>query len=326
MITCCTPGTEEQPEAGARAPESSEIAQINKAIEENPDDPDAYYQRALYHHRNGNDADAIFDMVAAMKMDSINESYHHLLVDAYLGALKSEYALITMERSLRLFPESMPNLIKGAELQIILRQYDQAARTLRQAMEIDPRNTDALYLLGVLFQEQGDIDQAAQSFQTVVELDAENKEAWTMLGNLYDIQGNELALQCFENAISIDPTYSPAWHSKAFYLQNHNRIDEAIEIYLKIHEMDPQYAEAYLNAGILYLEKGELDLAEREFELLRELQPNFALGAYYLGVVEERRGNLQEALGFFNQATALSPSNPRFAEAVERVSVELGVR
>lgn len=301
----------------------SEIAQINARIAAEPENAEAYIARANYHYVRQNYADATFDVAAAMRLDSINEEYHHLLADIYLDSYKSELALRTLERAIRLFPESIASNLKIAELQIILRQYDQASTSLRNILEVSPQNTDALQLLGILFKEQGDIERAQQSFQRVVDLDGDNYEAWTMLGNLMDIQGDPMALQCFENAIDIDSTYAQGWHSKAYYLQNHGDVDQAIGIYHKIQKMDSTYTDAYLNAGILYLDGKNYSSAEKEFEKLNQIEPRNPLGPYYLGVSYEERGDYQTALGFYNQASAIAPRSAQFAEAVTRIRAEL---
>ena len=303
--------------------EESEIVQINARISAEPGNAEALIARANYHYKNQNYTDATFDVAAAMKLDSINEDYHHLLADIYMDSYKSELALRTLERAVRLFPESIETNLKIAELQIVLRQYPQASTSLRNVMEIAPQNIDALQLLGILFKEQGDIEQAALSFQRVVDLDGDNYEAWTMLGNLLDIQGDPMALQCFENAIDIDSTYAQGWHSKAYYLQNHGDVDQAIDIYHKIQSIDSTYTDAYLNAGILYLERSEYQSADQEFLTLNKFEPRNPLGPYYLGVSHEERGDFQTALGYFNQAAAISPRSAQFAEAVIRMQAEL---
>ena len=58
------------------------------------------------------------------------------------------------------------------------------------------------------------------------------------------VQKNPLAIQYFDNAIRVDPDNVAAWHAKAYYLQNNDKINEALQIYKQIHTMDPQYPEA----------------------------------------------------------------------------------
>ncbi len=320
----CSEQAEKQTQESEPVEQESDIAKLTAAIENDPGDAEAYYQRARFHYNNANYADATYDMAAAMKIDSVNEEYHLLLADIYLESYQSELALATMDRTVSLFPESVETLLKAAEMQIILRRYTMASQSLRSVLEQEPQNIRALQLLGVMLKEQGDMDQAIQSFQTVVELDGDNYEAWTMLGNLLDIKGDPMALRCFDNAIAIDSTYAQGWHSKAFYLQNRGQMDEAIDIYLKIHRLDSSYVDAYLNAGILYLEKGDLESAENEFRTFQDIDPRNPMAPFYLGVLRETEEKYREALGFYNQAAALSPRTIRFAEAAERMKIMLG--
>jgi tetratricopeptide (TPR) repeat protein len=299
---------------------SGALAEINSAIRNNPNDPDNYARRAKYHQDNGNYGDAIIDIAQAMKLDSVNLGYHHLLADIYLHSAKSQYAIGTMERAAMLFPDSINTLLKLAELQLIVKQYDRMSSTLRQVLTLQPQNTDALYLLGLMYREQGDLERAIQSFQTIVELDSEDAEAWTMLGNLLDMKGDPAALQCFENAIAINPQYPQGWHSKAFYLQNHDRVPEAIEIYKHIHQIDPAYTDAWLNRGVLYLEMDSLKEASQCFDRMISLDSTSVIGYYYAGIAAQSIGDTTKALAYLNRALALDPSSARIKDALEQLN------
>ncbi len=144
-----------------------------------------------------------------------------------------------------------------------------------------------------------------------------------MLGNLLDMQDDPSALQCFENAIAIDSMYPQGWHSKAFYLQNHGDVPQAIDIYKHIQSFEPGYLDAYLNAGILYLEVGDAANARIQFEKLLAQDESSATGNYFLGVAYEQSADLESALTYYTTAAALSPRNPRFGEAVERTRIAL---
>ena len=324
FVGCEPSGSDAADDQRSSSPEQDEVAALSAAIVDNPNSPEAYFARAQYHFDRENFADAVYDMASAMQLDSINEDYHLFLAEIYLQSYQSELALATVERSVRLFPESNRSWLKAAEYQIILRQYQQAAASIQRILERAPQHVEALQLLGVLFKEQGDNQRAIQSFQTVVELDSDNFEAWTMLGNLMDIEGDPLALQCFDNAIAIDSTYPQGWHSKAFYLQNHEQVDEAIAIYHRLHRIDSTYAPAYLNAGILYLEKSEFDNAESELNAYQRLEPYDPMAPFYLGVLAEAREDYRTALTFYNKAASLSPRNARFGQAVESMRIRLG--
>jgi tetratricopeptide (TPR) repeat protein len=295
----------------------TELQRINRAIETDPADAENFVLRAQIHRDSGNYGDAIVDMAEAMRRDSVNEQYHHILADLYMESAKSQYAIGTMERSAMLFPDSIRTWIKMAELNLIVRKYDRAAAALKEAMTLDPQSTDALHLLGIMYREQDNTERAIQTYQTIVELDSEDAEAWIALGNLFDIQGDSRALQCFENAISATPSSAQALHSKAFYLQNHNRIPEAVELYKRIHEVDSTYAEAWLNRGILYIELDSTAAALDCFEQVVRIDSNAALGWYYAGIAAQTLGDTGTARNHYNRALELAPGSPRVVESLE---------
>ena len=313
MVNC----SEQVAESEQTASSSTFLEEVNTAIRDNPEDPENYARRAEYHRDSANYGDAIIDMAQAMKLDSVNERYHHLLADIYLQSAKSQYAIGTLERAAMLFPDSIRTLLKLAELQLVVKQYDKASASLRKALTLEPQNTRALHLLGVMYQEQGNLTRAIQTYQTIVELDSEDAEAWTMLGNLFDMQNDPAALQCFENAIEIDPQYPQGWHSKAFYLQNHGDIPEAIRIYRHIHEIDSSYTDAWLNQGILYLEMDSLSAASQSFEQMILQDSTSAVGYYYAGITAQRSGDKALARSYFNRALTLEPTSKRIQESLE---------
>ena len=315
-LICCTSADSDNTAAAS----GTVLDEINASIRNNPNDPEGYVRRAEFHRDSANYGDAILDMAQAMKLDSVNEHYHHLLAEIYLRSARSQYAIGTLERAAMLFPDSIRTLLKLAEVQLIVKQYDKASSTLRQALTLDPQNTRALHLLGLMYQEQGNAERAIQTYQTITELDSEDAEAWTMLGNLLDMKGDPAALQCFQNAIDADPQYVQGWHSKAFYLQNHDRLTEAIEIYKHIHEIDPSYPDAWLNKGILYLELDSLSSAAQSFNHLIALDSTRAIAHYYAGVTAQRSGDKALARTHFNRALALEPGSTRIQESLESLN------
>ncbi len=292
------------------------LQSLNTEISRHPGRATLYAERAAYHRDIGNYGDAILDMYRAMDLDSINLQFHFLLSDIYLRSMRSQLALTVIDRAVQLFPDSISAQLKYAELQLILRQYDMLSVTLRQVLEREPQNIEALFLLGMMYQEQDNLPRATLAFQTIVEIDSEQAEAWNMLGNLYDLQGDPKALQCFENAVRVDPNYPQGWHSKAFYLQNNDRIEEAIAIYEHIHTIDSAYTDAWLNEGILYLELGDTESAADRFSTLVRIDSTSSPGYFFLGVTAEQRGDKAAARTYYRKAARLDPASQRIRDAL----------
>src|SRR5690606_32874798 len=256
---------------------------LSEAIAADPDDPTLYLERArLFYDREAYDQ-AIEDLANVLRLDTTHLQAHHLLADVYLDDYQSAQALLTMERAVALYPDSLRTRLKLSEFQLILKQYDGAYRTLQELLEIRPGYPEALFMLGLTFRDQGKTEQAINALQSAVERDPDMTEAWVILGDLMDRTRNPLAEQYFDNATRVDPSNVSAWHAKAYFLQNNDRIPEAIDIYTHIHTLDAQYPEAYLNASILYLVLDSLDAAEREIDILNNIDPTNAAGWFYKG-------------------------------------------
>ena len=310
-------GEENNPAAGAPDPS---ISQLNLLIEENPADPDLYYQRArIYYDLEGYD-EATQDLKKALAFDSTNINYLHLLADVYMDYYQSFRALKTMEQAAALHPKSIPTLLKLSEFQLILQQYEPAFKTLERIRVIDPQNAEMFYMGGLIFEDQGEIDKAIGSFQSAVEIDPELIEGWINLGKLWASKKEPIALQFFDNALRVDSTNVTALHEKAYYLSNTlNDLEGALALYKKIIIAHPQYPDAYYNAGLLYLDMDSLDRAMQQFNLNIEVDPTFYTAFYYRGICEEMKGDPENAIKDYEQALALEPGFDKAREALKKL-------
>ena len=296
------------------------LARISQMIEQNPNDPDLWFDRAsLFYEQEAYD-EAIEDLRKAIEIDSLKPRFYHLLSDTYLDYYQSRRALTTMEDVVKLFPNRVPSLLKLSETQFILKQYIESISTLNRVIRVDPQNAEAYFMLGMNFRETGDEERATNSFQTATEMDPELIDAWIILGSLYEDREAPEALQYYENALRVDSLNIQALHSKAFYLQNHEDIAAALKIYKKINRIDPQYVDAYLNAGILRLEQDSIDLAFEQFNILANIDPSNYLAYYYRGFCHELRGEYGNAKNDFQSTLNIYPDFERAQEALNRLA------
>lgn len=295
------------------------INALTEAISRSPDDPELYLRRSeLFYEQQAYDQ-AIQDLAQVMKLDSTHLQAHHLLADVYLDNLESARALATLQRAATLYPDSINTKLKLSEFQLILKQYDAALQTIADIMEIRPGDPEALFMLGMIYRDQGKTEQAIGAFQSAVERNPDMSEAWVILGDLMDRTDNPLAEQYFDNAIRVDPANVVAWHAKAYFLQNNDRIDEALEIYSQIHTMDPQYPEAYLNAAILHIYRDSLDAAMNELTILEKMDPTNAAAWFYKGKIYQFRGETDQAKSAFEQALRLDDDYEQARDALQEI-------
>jgi tetratricopeptide (TPR) repeat protein len=292
------------------------IDQLTNEINNNQKDASLYFQRAqLYYDKKIYDH-AISDLQYAIKIDSLNPQYRHLISDAYLNYGHAQEAEAALNEVLRLYPQRIPTLLKMAELKYILEEYDGSIWTINEVVKLDPQNAEAYFMLGINFLAIKDIPRAINSFQTAVELDSKLTDAWIYLGELYEEKKDPKALQYYNSAILSNPESMQAKHAKAFYLQNHKDIPGAIELYRNIIMEDKSYTDAYLNSGILYLELDSLDRAYEQFNLMVGVAPTNYLGFYYRGIVNEKKGNKEAALKDYISANNLNNKDEKVEKAL----------
>jgi len=102
----------------------------------------------------------VADMRSAMHIDSLKPPYYHFLSDVYMDYYRSKESIQTMEAARRQFPEDMYTMLKLAETQFILEQYEDMEYTNRAILMRDPRNADGHVLNGMLKRAQGELNQA----------------------------------------------------------------------------------------------------------------------------------------------------------------------
>ncbi len=295
------------------------IDQLSDSIKASPRNADLYLKRAQIFYDNQAYDQAIADLAQLMRIDSTNLKAHHLLADVYMDHLQSSLALQTLERAAKLYPDSIHTKLKLTEFQLILKQYGAAMNTLADIMKIHPGDPEALFMLGMVYRDQGKTELAIGAFQSAVERNPDNAEAWVILGDLMDRTHNPLAIQYFDNAIRVAPKNIAAWHAKAYFLQNNDKIPEALEIYRHIHTLDPQYSDAYLNAAILLMYHDSLDAASKELDILQKIDPTNAATWFYKGKLHQLRGEKDLAKAAYEQALKLDDKYEQARDAMQEL-------
>lgn len=271
------------------------LDQLNQLIRKDSTDHTLYFERAKFYYENAYYDGAIQDMVTAIGFERMNPDYYHLLSDIYMDYYKSKDALLTIQRCVELFPKRIPSLLKLSETELILKQYDNSLATTSRILSIDSQNAEAYFMMGLNLKNVPDIERAKVAFRKATEINPELVDAWLILGQIYENENNPKALEYYNAATNVDSDNPATWHSKAFYLQNNGKEDEALEIYRKINVIDKNYTDAYLNAGILYLGKDSIEQAYQQFNVLVNIKPTLHLAHYYRGIANEMKGQLDNA-------------------------------
>ncbi len=312
ILSACTSDNTSKTKA-----QQTEDLGLTKLIRQNPNDPSLLIERSKVYAKEGAYRAAIDDVQMAMEIDSLNVAYYHLLSNYYMDYLKSKEGIETLKEAHEKFPKDITTLLKLSENYLILKNYEQSMLAANKVLNIDPQHPEGYFMLGMNFREAGDTNRAINSFQEAIEIEPELYDAWIIIGQLYEDLGKDIALTYYEGAIEIDPNNVNGWHSKAFYLQNNNQVDQAIEIYRQINLIDKQFPQAYLNAGLLYLEKDSLNSAYDQFNILVNSNPTNYYGFYYRGITNELMNRLDLAKADYETCLRIKPNFVKAKQALE---------
>lgn len=131
-------------------------------------------------------------------------------------------------------------------------RFEPAQALYRQVLELNPRQFDALHLLGVIARQQGDCNAAIELISRALDIDNAQATAHCNLGvALLDAGRADEALASHERALALHPSYALAWSNRGNALRRLGRLNEALDSYQRALQFKPDYAEAHCNRAIV---------------------------------------------------------------------------
>src|SRR4029077_14223271 len=167
----------------------------------------------------------------------------------------------------------------------LLGDFDDAAKYLEMAREMDPRNAEILYFLGRVRYQQNRFDDAISAFRAVLGIDPEHVKAADNLGLALEGKGDlESAEEAYRNAIEIEQKinnpYERPWLNLGRLLRERNDLKEAIPALRKAVEINSSSADALLELGKAEISASDLQQARKDLERSIELDAN-SIPAHY---------------------------------------------
>ncbi|NJN50966.1 MAG: tetratricopeptide repeat protein [Gammaproteobacteria bacterium] len=186
---------------------------------------------------------------------------------------KAKEADAAFERSFELNPVRK-QLAHAAEHQQHGR-YAEAAKLYREVLQANPRNVDALRMLGVLAFGEGKIDEAERLFRRAVAAAPDFVNAIIDLGTALKEQSRiEEAIECFRQATKLEPRNVKAHFQLGQILAPAALSNEAIEAYQRVLELRPKHGGALLGLGHVLKTMGNQEEAIASYRKCIEVKPD----------------------------------------------------
>lgn len=157
--------------------------------------------------------------------------------------------------------------VKEAADLIRANDADGAVAKLKGLLATNPKDTNALYLIGIAYAKKSMPAEAAAAFRQVTELAPKFAAAFYQLGNAEQgLNEPDKALEAYDRAVALDPANTDAMYNSGLIQFKMGRIDDALASFEKALTQRPDDS-AYLEmAGRCYINKADFPKAVEYLE------------------------------------------------------------
>jgi predicted O-linked N-acetylglucosamine transferase (SPINDLY family) len=207
----------------------------------------------------------------------------------------------------------VPQLSIDQSLQLAMQHHQanrlaEAEALYRQILAQQPRNADALHLLGLLAKRAGRLDAAGDLVGRAIAILPSAAAFHASLAGIHvDLGRLDLALLDYSRAIQLRPDWADAHYGQGNVLRGQGKIDAAIAAYKTAIRYNPNSAEAYNNLGDTLRVKGNLSEAIAACQRSIQLKSAFALPWNNMGIALNDQRRFEEAERAFRTAVQLEP-------------------
>jgi protein O-GlcNAc transferase len=200
----------------------------------------------------------------------------------------------------------------------------QAQAVCEKILTENPKQPDALNLLGLMVAGEGRLEEGAKLIQQAIAVSPNFAPFHANLGETLRRQGTfELAVNSLSCAIQLDPRLLEAYHNRSGALNALGRFAEAEGDARMAIELRPDFPDAYFNLGNALMGQGRAEEAIAALRRAVELRPGYFDALMSLGVGNRKLLRFDEAIAVFRSAIGI---NPNSADAHTNLAVSLDNR
>jgi tetratricopeptide (TPR) repeat protein len=152
----------------------------------------------------------------------------------------------------RIEPRVVGPMVNASIAYSNMNRPDDAERSLRRALAVEPANAAANFNLGLLFGEQGKNDLAEAALRLALKTDPQMAPAAYNLAVLVAKKSLDEAIALCRKAAEIQPGEPKFAYAAATYLRQKGDSDEAIKTLRALTASHPRHADAYLLLAAIY--------------------------------------------------------------------------
>lgn len=274
------------------------IEAIQKLLHAYPGFAQGHYDLGALNYKNGDKETALTHYREAVNLDPQNETFLKSVADFYyteIGDITEATKLYC--RVTEMNPDDVGSLMILGNLAVVAKDFDTAKDYYKQVLDVEPWNHDALIFYEKLdqrkpqddnlkdaelaysqsqhFVESGKLSEAIEKLESLIDRWPDFAPAYNDLGVLYYQSGmKEKTLEHYETAVRLEPQQLNYQKNLAdFYCIEMGRIENALEIYLRVLQQEPTDIETLTAAGYICQALKRNADATVFFERVQDIEP-----------------------------------------------------
>jgi tetratricopeptide (TPR) repeat protein len=277
------------------------IANLNRALQLNPDNRDALFFLGSLYRDNGDTSGAVEALTKLIKLDSKYARAHHSLALAYLERGDLELALKHLDEETKLDPQNDEAFTDRADVHIQLANYEKAEADLRRATQIQRDKWRPYLLYAQMAFAKEEYDKAKENLNQVLRIKPDSVEANILMGRVLVAEKDTSAARgWFETVVDyLKKLKNPSFRFRKLMAEAQTSLGE-----IDLLEDSPRSAEARFREALDFI-------------------PDYAPAFNKIGDVRRRLANeqaspadrtalLNEALQYYAKAIEANPRDPNF--------------
>lgn len=264
------------------------LADINKAIELDPSQPSYFLSLSDIYILMGKPQQALESIRKAISLNDKNTEAYLRQARLYMIMKDYEHCAESVEKVFSLDPQNADAFfLKG----YVLGEYGDTTKAIdayRRAVQSNQSHYDALMQLGNIFVKRDPV-LATGYFENAVKANPKSLEALYNLGMMYQENGKPgEALDIYARMLKIDPKNRFALYNTGYvYLVYLQDFKKAADYFNSAFLSDSTYAEALFNRGYAYELQGDYKKAREDFNKVLKISVNYPKAIQGLNRLDE---------------------------------------
>ncbi|XP_051911797.1 protein O-mannosyl-transferase TMTC1 isoform X2 [Hippocampus zosterae] len=249
----------------------------------------------------------------------LHNNYGVFLVDTG----KEELAAVHYQQAIQLKPAHYVAMVNLGRLLRSSNLNQEAESWYKRALQVT-RKVEILAPLGALYYNTGRYDEALQVYREAVSLQPENTDIWLALAQVLTMAGQTKDAEIMTRGIiSRGSRCIECYRLLSSIYSKHGNHTEALEALNSALQQNPSdltvRAELYFSKGNQLREMNQLDLAFESYKLAVELKPDQSQAWMNMGGIQHIKGDYAAARMYYQRALSLNPASKLLKENLEKL-------